>query len=321
MKNKSSDRIEIAFAINEGYVTPLCTVIFSILKNNVNQSIRFHVCGSGLSKNSRQRLDEICSRCPQASIEYIEINDKMFDGINMSIKHISIETYFRFLLAELLPDIDRVLYMDADIIVDGSLSALWNIDMQDNLLAGVRDEYIESVNIKHKKQIGLSQDSLYVNAGILLMNLRLLRAELPGKRLIEMTKELENKISYQDQDVLNIACHQRIMELKPTWNMTYDSAMISDDDVPIIIHYNGPDKPWHRGCCHPYRMIYIKYYVGLPGANLDAVVEWLKPVPNRWKYCILGIPVLKVQEKHIKKSRSTMYWLFGFIPIIKVVER
>ena len=321
MKDNYSDTIEIAFAINDSYVTPLCTVIFSILKNNANQTINFYICGKEFSKDSRQRLDKICALNPHASIRYIEINDNLFDGINLSIKHISIETYFRFLLAELLPDLDKVLYMDADIVVDGSLSALWNIDMKDNLLAGVRDEYIESVNVNHKKKIGLTENSLYVNAGILLMNLRLLRTEFPDKKLLEMTRKLENIISYQDQDILNIACRGRILELKPAWNMTYDSAIASNDDIPVIIHYNGPDKPWNRACCHPHRMTYIKYYVGTPDANIEDVIEWLKPVPNRWKYSILGIPVLKVHEKIIKKSKTKKYWLFGFIPIARVIER
>lgn len=163
--------MKIAFCINDNYYDKVAVVITSILENNIDNNIDFYIFNSDLSKQNFEKLYSLKFKYKNFTLTEIKINPKIFSKFNISIKHTSIETYFRYLIADSLPNIDKILYLDADLIVNNNISDFYNVDLNDYYIAGVEDLYIK--NTKYKKEINLSANDIYINAGVLLMNLYL----------------------------------------------------------------------------------------------------------------------------------------------------
>lgn len=180
------------------------------------------------------------------------------------VRGISAGTYLRLALPRLLPDVDRILYLDADVLVRDSLLPLWDTPLDGMVLAAVKG----AVNLSEKWewnsdrpywQLLAGMKGGYINAGVTLLNLAEVRKRGLEERWNELTKQ---KLYYQDQDILNITCQGAVAYLPPKYNRL---AYLSDEgyrqftaegifteaecaeaqENPIIIHYAG-DKPWKR---------------------------------------------------------------------------
>jgi lipopolysaccharide biosynthesis glycosyltransferase len=160
-------------------------------------------------------------------------------------------------LADLFPKSDRVLYLDADILVQGDLSELWKTKLEDSYAAGVADMYIDLID--YKKEIGFDKNDLYVNAGVILFNLAAIRQDNMQKKLLSATKELSQKVKFQDQDIINIVFKNRIKAIPDKFNFAADnmSRYPEQIDSAVILHYNGSRKPWHKKKNRPG---YSQYY-------------------------------------------------------------
>lgn len=147
-------------------------------------------------------------------------------------------TLYRLLMPYCI-DSDKVLYLDADTLVNGDISDLYNIDMGDCIIAGVEDTGITKSQLN---AIGISNDAVYVNAGVLLMNLKKIRSEgLPHTWLHLINKRW---YSCHDQDVINMTCQPRIKTVSNIYNASLSTGQ---PENPVIIHYAGPphQKPWN----------------------------------------------------------------------------
>ncbi len=251
--------IDITFCVNNGYVKQLATTLVSILENNKNHKFNFYVLSSDFSEESKNKLKKLRLRYKNCSIRYVLVDKSSFQSLKLNIEYISLETYYRYVIADLLPDIDKVLYLDADLVVNGNLEGLWSLDLEENYLGGVADLYIEGIN--HKPSIGFKDADLYVNAGVLLMNLKKMRQDKMGQKLIEQTERLFNTIKFQDQDILNIVFKGKIKELDQAYNFMTKNAKKHYDKVrsALIIHYTGKTKPWNKESKHRLKKIYKKY--------------------------------------------------------------
>ncbi len=180
------------------------------------------------------------------------------------VRDISAGTYLRLALPRLLPETDRILYMDADVLVRGSLLPLWQTPMERQALAAVRG----AVNLSEKWEWNSARPYWnrlagmkggYINAGVTLMNLSEVRERGLGEQWDALAGE---KFYYQDQDILNITCQGAIAYLPPKYNrLAYleekDFGQFTAEGIyteeecreavqsPAIIHYAG-DKPWKR---------------------------------------------------------------------------
>lgn len=180
------------------------------------------------------------------------------------VRGISAGAYLRLLLHRVLPDIDKVLYLDVDILVQESLLPMWETELGSNLLAAVKGP----VNVSDKWEWNSKRPywellagmrGSYINSGVLLLNL----AEIRRQQIDRQWEKLaEQKLYYQDQDILNITCRGKMTYLPPKYNsLAYLSAedyrqMVAEDiftedesaqaqEHPAILHYAG-DKPWNR---------------------------------------------------------------------------
>ena len=252
------NKINIAFCINNGYVPQLLTVLTSVMKNTT-RDVHAYIFSSDLDGISRAMITKLNSAFNKLHVSIVPVNSDELNKLPRNIDYISAETYYRYLVADFLPDLSKILYMDADIIVNGDLGPLYDMDISDNYIAGAHDAYIADIN--HKPTIDFKGSDLYVNAGVLLMNLERIRADKMGQKWIDATTELANKIKFQDQDIINITCRGKIGELDSIYNYTSHNILTEPKKFrrAVIIHYTGKNKPWLPDSRHKMKSVWIKY--------------------------------------------------------------
>lgn len=252
--------VNIAFCINEKYVEQLIVVLWSIMKNlTTGRNVNVWIVSSDMSDASKNYLRKLRLGFKNLHLSFLDIDAKELTQLPRTIDYISTETYYRYLLPNLLPNIDKILYMDADIVVNGDISPLYDTDLANCYIAGAADSYIAAIN--HKPQIGLDNSELYVNAGVLLMNLKQMRTDNIPQKLIDTTKNMASKVKYQDQDIINIVCRGKILEFDSIYNYTSHNILKEKSKYKhaVVIHYTGKNKPWLSDSNNPMRHLWRRY--------------------------------------------------------------
>lgn len=143
-------------------------------------------------------------------------------------------SFSRCYLADILTDIDKVLYLDLDVFFEQDISELWNIDMSNHAIAGVVD-----INYQNHTTTYIDNPNSYINSGVLLMNLKYIREHHLTEKMHRLLNTWELK--YPDQDVLNIVCNGHIRYLSHKWN----SGLACGVHTTPIIHHCIRTKPWN----------------------------------------------------------------------------
>ena len=240
---KERDTVNVAFCVNERYAKQVRVVVNSVVRNHPDLEICFYIFTSDMKEGTFAELRRMeCGRC---RFELIRVVDDRLSKLKLTIGYITAETYFRYVIADLLPDVDKLLYLDADVVVNGNLLPFYSLDLNGFYLAAVADSFVESKG--DHRRLGLDR---YFNAGVLLMNLQTLRQDMVSKKLIAKTNELEGKIDFQDQDVLNVVCSTKTLFAKAMYNFTsrYMKRRWWLRPWAVILHYTGERKPWSSRC-------------------------------------------------------------------------
>lgn len=235
--------MHVAFGINNTYAEPLNVLLTSLLWNNQDMQVHVYVLSDSLSEANKHKLSQTVSVFPDMKITFLKtFVPKEFAEISGVNGHISKETFLRFNIPLILPEtVDRVLYLDADLIVDGSLQELWHTPLEDMLVAGSAD-FFEEEFIRYYRDYSLKQ---YINAGVLLMNLKEIRKTNAVSFLYRfLQNNLKNeKIQFllPDQDTLNIVWNDKIKIFDLKYNSDMNLYHFSD---AVVLHFAGPKKPW-----------------------------------------------------------------------------
>lgn len=274
---RSSDErpvVPVVFASDDAYVPMLTTTIYSMLENASRE--RFYdvvVLERNISHQKRQQMEEFFARFGNASVRFCNVLG-MIQGYDLAThnEHISMETYYRFLVQEILSCYDKVLYLDSDLIVRGDVAKLYDIELGDNLVAAVHDiDYLGNLNMPDGKRmkyttttLGLKDPYAYFQAGVLVLNTGQMRRlhSIPEWMAIVS----KSNFIYDDQDILNTECQGRVVYLPFDWNVMHDcvgrvakvfswapndtfDAYNASRANPKVIHYAGFEKPWvNPGC-------------------------------------------------------------------------
>lgn len=266
--------VPIVFAADDAYVPMLTTTLLSVLEN-ASEAYRYDVVvlERGISQAKKQIVQSFFSRFENAQIRFADVSG-MVESYQLQTNnlHISIETYYRFLIQRVLPEYDKVLYLDADLIVVGNVSQLYGIDLGDNLLAAAHDiDFVGNLDIKGENRLAYARNVLnlddpygYFQAGVLVLNTAEMRKLHPFETWLELASNSE--YLYDDQDILNAECQGRVKYLDTAWNVmvncdnrikkvfSFAPANMFDDFMrayadPKIVHYAGYEKPWKPGPC------------------------------------------------------------------------
>lgn len=256
--------VTVALGFDDGYVPHAAAVIASIVAVSDPSAYRFLMLNTGVSKKRQAQVESIA---PQAEFQWIEVVDADLPELKVkgAIAHVNRATFLRLALERVAPaDCDRVIYLDADLIVTGDLRKLWQVDLQGKVAAGTHDQFLTPGDFA--AQWGLSpQFTGYFNAGVLLIDLKQVRQEQLFSKAIGFI--LENNPAFADQDALNWALWNRWLPIDPIWNVGRHLVIegliksVQEDRrlngrMPGIVHYTGPEKPWRSDAYHPWAWLY-----------------------------------------------------------------
>lgn len=278
--------INVVCACDANFVPHMATMLLSLVENNRRHSIRiFVLCDDALP--SHEMLATMLHGHP-AEFSLVPVGEALPQALFVS-NHISRAAYARLLMGEVLPpEIDRVLYLDCDLIIRGDLDDLWNTNLSDKTIGAVRetDEYY------WRSRLGLPPGAPYFNSGVMLVDLRRWRKMEIGRRSLDFVREHPERLQYWDQCALNLMLHDDWMPLESKWNFqsmavgVVDHGIIRFRQVPRrirdmvrVVHFTTGSKPWHYMNYHPFKGEYLEYRRRTP---------WpLEPFQDRYPHNII----------------------------------
>ncbi len=245
--------INVCVSCDDNYSQYAGVVIASILYNAAeNDKLNFFVLDGGISEEHKKEILSL-KYIKDCNISFVKINDELFEEYKKIKTHsyITLPACYRLRLSSLLPDIDRIIYFDCDIVVNSSLSALFNIDMGNYSIAGVKD-----IN----RRMLLKSES-YINSGVLLLDLNRWRKNNVEEKLFEFTKANVNNIKKGDQEIINRCMAGDIKVIDDVWNVQSSNFTnrSSYTNKPKVVHFVAQKKPWHWASLSYHRDLYFKY--------------------------------------------------------------
>lgn len=325
------NEINICFSSDNNYAKHMGVAIVSILKNAKKEDIyNFYVLDGGISEENKLKISQL-KNIKSFNIEYLLVNKDDFRDCPMTnyVKYITLPTYYRFKIASLLSGVDKVLYLDCDIIVNADISELYNSNIDDFYIGAVPEVF----NHHHKERLEIDGSEYYCNAGVLLINSKKWRSDKIEEKLFAYLQNPVHEIVFQDQDILNDVLKYGIKYIPLVWNLQHD-ALFEDEAYlyheeekniavkePKLIHYTHKYKPWNYKCFNMYKKLYYQYLNETPWKNdyfkikiqniLYAIYRSIFSIQNvkNFKYItVLGIKI-KIKSK-IKElySRIDSLW-------------
>ena len=281
-------------AADEKYAMPLAVTLVSAAEHlQAGHSLQVHVVDGGMSDGSKARLLKSLDGYP-LQIEFVDAQAADLSDLQTS-HHITHTAYLRLLADRWLPsDLEKVIYLDSDLVVLSSLTELWERDLAGNFCLAVPDIACPFVDahisasqmfrkslpylatwkpIPNYDELGVDPHSAYFNSGVMVLNLKRWREEALGDRLMATLRENAEHVWCWDQYALNALCTGQWGQLPPHWNVgahafefpAADCSPISREDYeemlerPAVMHFTTEFKPWDYYCTHPRRDLFFKF--------------------------------------------------------------
>jgi lipopolysaccharide biosynthesis glycosyltransferase len=247
---QASEPVAVFYSSDETYAPYLAVSIQSLIENaNSSRRYRIVLMETGMSQNSQHMLKGLANT--HVSVEIVHINDKLNDLVNtddnlLRDDYKTTTLYFRLFIAELFPDLDRAVYLDADTVVPSDIADLYDTDLKSNLIGACHDVFMDSSQAltDYVQNTQGYPVGTYINSGVLLMDLAGLRSVKFMDRFLKVLNAYHVPLAAVDQDYINFMLHDRRLMLDQRWNtmMTNGKSGITN---PGVIHYNLFNKPWH----------------------------------------------------------------------------
>lgn len=265
--------MDILCTIDNNYVQQCCCMLVSFFDNNRRGKHSVHLFSEKMAPENQNIIRNLVESY-QGIFYYYQVDSSEFGSCSMkNMGYYTMAIYHRLLMVRLLPDnLDRVLYLDCDLVVDGSLEEFWGMLLDNYALAAV-DE-LNSCAPDVFERLGYDAKYGYFNAGVLLVNLKYWRDNNLTNAFLEYMSSHSDKLKTHDQDVLNALLHDKCKHVSRKWNTEeafYHYYVIkkwrkmNSKEMkkvlfnPVIIHYSWKPKPWEKSCRHPLRLKYFFY--------------------------------------------------------------
>lgn len=265
--------MDILININDLYSQHCCVTLCSLFENNKGHKFHIHIFSFDISEKNQKLIRDFTEKYGN-EVSFYFFNDKGIRFPNIGNNHISRETYIRLFSPDFLPsDIDRILYLDVDLLVMKDIEELYNTEMEDCVIAGIEDYPQED----RPKRLGIPAECGYFNAGVMMINLKMWRKFNLTPASKEILNNTKIELKHHDQDVLNMLCHDKWKRIPFRWNILdvlfydisayeqkYQDEIKKDISNPCIIHFSGIVKPWKAWSAHPYYKYYYHYLSKTP---------------------------------------------------------
>lgn len=271
--------MNVIYASNNNYAQYLGISMLSLMENNQElERITIYILDQNIYEENR---NEFLKMAEKYNRELVFINIEDFEKLipfEFDASGYNPITLSRLFLCSYLPSgLERILYLDCDTIVSGSIAEFENLSFEGNYVAAVPELYMPA---QKKALIGHAKKETYYNAGVLLVNMDLWRKSHIETEFIEYYRSMNGKLLYNDQDIINHCCKGKIKKLSHAYNLStnlyyfhrffvkklqpaYDISSVNEYTKilksPSIIHYMGDERPWIKGNFNKYRSFYFRY--------------------------------------------------------------
>lgn len=245
----------ITCSTDDNYVQHCMAMLCSLFENNAGYIFHVHLLHHALSKHGQQLITALCQRY-SCAISFYDIDEQYTSEFKISASHpnLSVATYYRIFLPSLLTaDIERILYLDCDIIVLGKVIDLYELELDNYGVAATCDG--TPLNDQHRQILSIGLGDKGFCAGVLMINLAYWREHDSSNHMLEYINRMGDNLMMEDQDVLNHEFRHHWLQLPYKYGkypMTlglldsrqkafdfYEYAM-----MPCILHYASSFKPW-----------------------------------------------------------------------------
>lgn len=274
--------MNILFTLDENYLQPMQTLLCSILVSNPGEHFDVYLISDNIRQESLSAVQRMLSRCG-GSLHLISAGSEAFAQAP-TVRYYSRAMYYRLLAGELLPQsLDRILYLDPDMLVTGPLRPLYETPLNDKLYAAcIHRGLINISGPVNKLRLSTYEAEGYYNSGMLLMNLPLIRQRVRPDDIFSYVHENRQLLVLPDQDVLNALYGEQILpldELRYNYNARkYREYLLTTQgkaDInwvmanTCILHFCGKVKPWKKTCRSRFAALY-RHYMHLAEIYLSA---------------------------------------------------
>ncbi len=255
--------MNILVTLDSGYTKVLSVMLKSLLIADRENKFDVYVMNTTLTDKDYSYIEDFLST-DRINLIDIKVDREILDGAPVTDRYPK-EMYYRIFASKFLPEpVDRILYLDPDLVVMRPLTELYNMDMGDNFFAAA--SHVGKVLTKvNNIRLNTDDGDPYINSGVMLMNISLLRKEQDFSLVYDYIDRYKKMLILPDQDVISAVYSDKIIPLDPfVYNMTerlllhpdaierkIDMSWVSKNTA--IIHYCGRNKPWKD------------YYVGYLG--------------------------------------------------------
>ncbi|MBQ8250292.1 MAG: glycosyltransferase family 8 protein [Alphaproteobacteria bacterium] len=308
-------KIPVCFCTDDNYALPTCVAITSLIQNKLPETTYdIYIIIDNVSPEKQEKL-QACTT-PKNPITLINVPKQGFKKNKNNCDYVSVAAFLRFELANLLPQYNKILYLDGDILVLKDLSDLYDTLLGDTYVGCVRD-FAGEKQLMNKK-IGLKH---YFNSGVLLINAKKWREENIRGELYNIW-EKHNYFTYMDQDVMNFAFLENVTWINPKYNLMASNLIESNIDIntinqeakipysdfkslekeSVILHLTSSKKPWNSPQAYGQHL-WLKYFKKSPMKNYPLNIPQKNKIMDFFYH------------KKMRKNKKITYF-FG-IPTIK----
>ena len=279
--------IHIALCFDNNFVMQAGVTLLSIVRSNKHNEITFHLFVDNISHEDRENIKSLAT--DNCIVIFYDVNTNLLKDcpINPQIHSRSIAKYFRILIPTIIDDkIEKILYLDCDIIVVKDLSDFFKIDLGENAVGVVYDQ--KPFEIENFNRLKIDKETGYFNSGVIMINNKVWREKSYSKQLFELIEKEKSNLKWEDQDALNMMFSNNKLLYSLEYNLQNDMLYIDNKiywkdreqlnqaiNHPSIIHFCG-NKPWNKSCKHPYKQLWLSYLYDTPWKNYHLKENSLK---------------------------------------------
>ena len=260
---QESNPITIVCVCDNHYAILLAALVKSIEANHATtEKLQFLIVEDGITKTNKARITNSTNPAT-TTLDWLKMSDCLPEDARLPVDNSSLplNIYIRLFIPYFIPqNTKRVIFLDVDMIMLADISELWNIDIGDNIIGAVQDQFIQTVNrwggISNHEDLGIAADNKYFNAGLMLIDiLKWENADITNK-VLKCLADNKKHIMFQDQYGLNAVLAKHWFSLSPLWNRFANS----EDERPYLIHFTGR-KPIYKSYefSEKYKTIFFQY--------------------------------------------------------------
>ncbi len=316
--------MNIAYACDDNYIAHTGTSIYSLLDNNREANeIIIYLISVNISESNIQEIKKIVNQFNR-TLKVIAFKELCPD-LKLASTGRHIETVYAKLFFGNIQKIDKIIYLDSDVIINDSLEEMWNIDLGDNYFGLVKTITKHSV-----KNLGLKEADSFYNDGVAIVNSKKLREDNMQEKFLKFIAKYNGNPPVLSEGTINVVCFNSIKTIHPKFNFASSFLMYNNEGLkvlscekeyypdeiidearknPVVIHYLAGWflRPWEKNCTHPLKNKYYKYKQYTIWKDDPLIFKKLPPKLKLLKFISAVFPIV-VEKLIVDTVRKTKKW-------------